>query len=189
MELKNGLLILYIVVTAGYFEPLFSCDLQRLFTESVLAKHALAFISTFFLVTLVEDTEIQSLGEMFKTTATVYSLYIASVKAKAVFVLSMLTTLFADQILRVQVNIIEKRQADKLARDGDLALKERLIKVRAAMTWIIVALIVTGMLHYYVRARHEFGASFNPVTFIMGTKRCAHGPSRPLVGGPLIARA
>jgi len=176
MELKDSLLLLYIVMVAGYLESLFSCDLQRLFSESILAKHVLAIISVFFLITLTNEKEIKSLPEMFKTTGIIYGLYILSTKAKSVFVIPMLCTLFADQILRVQVDIIDRRETEKLARDGDAAMRATLIKIRAAMTWIIVALIVGGMLHYYIRARLEFGPAFSTATFFAGTKKCARPP-------------
>jgi len=176
MELKYALLLLYVVMVAGYLESLFSCDLQRLFTESILAKHILAIISVFFLITLTNEKEIQSLPEMFRTTGLIYGLYILSTKAKAHFVIPMLITLFLDQVLRVQIGIIDKRETEKQAREGDLAMRATLIKIRGAMTWIIVALIVGGVLHYYIRARLEFGAAFDTTTFLLGTKQCAHPP-------------
>jgi hypothetical protein len=177
MELKDALLLLYVIMVSSFLEPLFSCDLQRLFTESIVAKHILGIISTFFLITLTNEDEIRSLPEMFKTTGIIYGMYILSIKSKARFALLMLGTLTADQILRVQVGIINKRDTEKIARDGDLALKNKLIKVRAALTWVIVALIVGGMLHYYIRARLEFGDQFSTVAFFAGTKKCAHGPA------------
>ena len=177
MELKDALLLLYVIMVSSFLEPLFSCDLQRLFTESIVAKHILGIISTFFLITLTNEDEIRSLPEMFKTTGIIYGMYILSIKSKARFALLMLGTLTADQILRVQVGIINKRDTEKIARDGDLALKNKLIKVRAALTWVIVALIVGGMLHYYIRARLEFGDHFSTVAFFAGTKKCAHGPA------------
>jgi len=177
MELKNAFTLLYVVVLSSYFEPLFSCDLQRMFTKSILAKHVLAFVSVFFLITLVdEEKEIRSLGEMFKTTGVVYALYILSTKAKAYFVLPMLIVLFLDQIAKVQVGIVDKREEEKLAREGDIAMRAKLIKVREAMTWVIVALIFAGMASYYVRARSEFGDRFSTTAFFAGTNRCAHGP-------------
>jgi len=177
MEIKDALLLLYIVLISSFLEPLFSCDLQRLFTESIVAKHILGIISTFFLITLTNDDEIRSLPEMFKTTGIIYGMYILSIKTKAPFALLMLGTLFADQVLRVQVGIIDKREAEKVARDGDLALKNKLVNIRAAMTWVIVALIFGGILHYYIRARREFGSLFSTATFILGTKQCARPPS------------
>jgi len=174
MELKDALMLFYIIMIAGYFEPLFSCDLQRLFTESILAKHILAFISAFFLITLVDDkNDILSLKEMFKTTGIIYALYILSTKAKAHFVLPMLVVLFVDQIAKVQVGILDKRAEKKLALEGDAELKERIVKMREMMTWVIVALIVGGVASYYVRARMEFGESFSTVKFFVGTKECA----------------
>jgi len=177
MEIKDALLLLYIVMVSSFLEPLFSCDLQRLFTESIVAKHILGIISTFFLITLTNEDEIKSLPEMFKTTGIIYGMYILSIKSKARFALLMLGTLTADQILRVQVGIIDRRETEKLARDGDLALKNKLVQLRAALTWVIVALIVGGMLHYYIRARREFGDQFSTVAFFAGTKKCAHGPA------------
>lgn len=177
MELKNAFTLLYVVVLSAYFEPLFSCDLQRLFTESVLAKHVILIVSCFFLLTLMEDDKKpRTLGETFKLTGALYALYIASVKSKAIFVMPMILALVADHVLRVQVELMEKREAEGTARDGDLARKAQLVKIRATLTWVIVALITGGLLHYYVRARREFGADFRFVTFLAGTKRCAHAP-------------
>ena len=177
MEIKDALLLLYVIMVSSFLEPLFSCDLQRLFTESIVAKHILGIISTFFLITLTNEQEIKSLPEMFKTTGIIYGMYILSIKSKVRFTLLMLSVLVADQVLRVQVGIINKRETEKVARDGDLALKNKLVKIREWMTWAIVALIVGGILHYYIRARREFGSLFSTATFILGTKQCARPPS------------
>jgi hypothetical protein len=172
MDLKDALLLLYIIMVASYMEPLFSCDLQRLFTQSILAKHCLAFISAFFLVTLVSDNEAQSLFELMRTTLAIYVLYLLSTKAKAYFVLPMLIALFADQIMRVQIQVIDKREREARALPGDASLRALLDRTRGWLTWVIVGLIVTGTIHYYLRARADFGDRFSNVVFLVGTKRC-----------------
>jgi len=179
MEFKDALLLVYVIMFAPFFENLFSCDLQRMFSRSIVAKHILAVISIMFLITLVDyKNDIKSLGEMFKMTGIIYGLYIFSIKSKAYFVLPMLVSLLADQLMKVQIEILNKREKEEPAREGDAKMKTRLIKAREAMTWVIVFIIFAGMASYYVRARIEFGDKFSTTAFFLGTKRCAHGPMR-----------
>lgn len=185
MDFKNALLIFYIIMIAPYFESLFSCDLQRLFTNSLLAKHALAFISAFFLITLVEGKDsASSVWDLLRTTLYIYVLYILSTKSKAMFVVPMLVVLFVDQILRVHAEVMGKDAARHgVNNDSDLqarALEQqsRIQRARQWLTAVIVALILAGVLHYYVRARMEYGKEFNHVLFFVGKRTCANGPVR-----------
>jgi hypothetical protein len=97
---------------ARFFENFFSCDLQRLFMYNVAAKHVIAFISAFFLITLVDQnaSNAKNIGELFATTFKIYALYIMSTKAKAYFVLPMIIVLFVDQILKIQIDIMERKE-------------------------------------------------------------------------------
>lgn len=186
MEFKDALLIFYIILMARFFENFFSCDLQRLFLYNVYAKHIIAFISAFFLITLVDQdaSKAKNISELFLTTFKIYALYIMSTKAKAYFVLPMIIVLFIDQVLKIQIDIMERAHDEKEAME-DLATKidaktkkqERidiLKRIRAYLTYVIVTLIVVGMLHYYVRARLEFKDQFSHSAFFFGTRKCAN---------------
>jgi hypothetical protein len=183
---------------ARFFENFFSCDLQRLFMYNVAAKHVIAFISAFFLITLVDQnaSNAKNIGELFATTFKIYALYIMSTKAKAYFVLPMIIVLFVDQILKIQIDIMERKEGmeDKpktaageqsKTAAGDFAAKidakmnkkdriDLLKRIREYLTYVIVTLIVVGVLHYYVRARLEFQDQFSHSAFFFGTRKCAN---------------
>ena len=106
-KLSDSLMLFYIIMVASYFTNFLSCDLQRLFTNNLLAKHIIAFISAFFLITLVEDANVESLPEMLKLTVIIYAVYILSTKTKAFIILPVLMVLFIDQMIKVQVDILE----------------------------------------------------------------------------------
>jgi hypothetical protein len=173
---------------ARFFENFFSCDLQRLFMYNVAAKHVIAFISAFFLITLVDQnaSNAKNIGELFLTTFKIYALYIMSTKAKAYFVLPMIIVLFVDQILKIQIDIMERNEGmeDKTAAadfaakiDAKMNKKDRidlLKRIREYLTYVIVTLIVVGVLHYYVRARLEFQDQFSHSAFFFGTRKCAN---------------
>jgi hypothetical protein len=55
MDYKNALMVFYVIMVAPYFEKFFSCDLQRLLTNNMLAKHITAILSVFFVITLVSE--------------------------------------------------------------------------------------------------------------------------------------
>jgi len=179
LDITNSLMVFYIIMTAGFFGNFFSCDLQRLFTNNIMSKHILAFISAFFVITLVDQNKKRSIPEMLKFTMIIYVIYILSTKAKALFVLPMLIILFIDQLIKTQLDILKEQQnSDKKEQfQSDPIWYENipfLEEQRTYLSYIIIGLIVLGVTHYYVRARLEFGDEFDHAKFFLGTKQCAN---------------
>jgi len=182
MEFTNALLIFYIIMVANFFENFFSCDLQRLFRSNIVAKHVLAIISAFFLITIVEEKGANSLWDMFKTTLYIYALYILSTKSKAMFVLPMLVLLFIDQVIKIQIDIYDKKVNDEAKANaeakegfvGEAQQIEKLQKMRVALKNVIILIIVAGAVHYFIRAKRQFGKGFSYVKFFAGTVKCSH---------------
>lgn len=162
---KNALLLFYIVMFGAYFENLFSCDLQKLFRTNLLVKHVLAFISAFFLILLMDDDSVvKPIGTLFLHGTLLYVLYILSTKSKQYFVIPLLIILFVDQIIGVEMN-------NRRLLGGNQG-NQNLSKVRDVFSWSILVIIITGFIHYYIRARMEFKANFKHSIFFLGTNKC-----------------
>ena len=177
-KLSDSLMLFYIIMVASYFTNFLSCDLQRLFTNNLLAKHIIAFISAFFLITLVEDANVESLPEMLKLTVIIYAVYILSTKTKAFIILPVLMVLFIDQMIKVQVDILEREEKENKIPSDSSKLpfyknREFLSKIREYVAYGIVGTIAIGVIHYYIRAKKEFGSDFDHYKFFLGTKECA----------------
>ncbi|KAG2487765.1 hypothetical protein HYH03_013610 [Edaphochlamys debaryana] len=192
MDYKNALMVFYVIMVAPYFDKFFSCDLQRLLTNSILAKHVVAVLSVFFVITLVntgqpgeqdekeadpekksqepegekeEEKNKRRFLDHVKTTLLIYGLYLATTKAKLIFVLPMLILLVIDQFLDVY------RNEDLRGRENDL-LQKRIVYLRSLLSVLIIVTISAGLLHYLIRAYLEFGSEFSLVTFFAGSYHC-----------------
>jgi hypothetical protein len=163
MDYKNALALFYVIMFGQFFGNFLSCDLQRMFMDSVEIKHLLGIVSVFFLLTSI-DTKV-TLVEALNKTLFVYCLYIISTKSKAITVVPMLLILFADQVIKVyldtQPNVPE-------------SIRNTLEKLRKFFGIVIIMLIVGGLTWYFIRAKLEFKDQFSYHKFFLGTNKCAN---------------
>jgi Ca2+/Na+ antiporter len=177
MEYTAGLFLFYIILVAKYFDKMLSCDFQRFMETNILAKHAVAFITAFYVIVLTEtDKEDgdKSMVDYFLTTLIIYGIFVLSTKAKAQFVFPMLLLLVLDQILKVYMEMREKKEkkANKKGEDSSELSTSTLETVRMLLGYGIGGFITVGFLSYYFRQRAEFGANFSTSKFILGTFKC-----------------
>jgi hypothetical protein len=177
MDFKSGLFLFYIVLFAPYFEKMISCDLQRFLTESVLAKHMIAYITAFFVIILAESEKEKNDATMLdylKTTTYIYLLFVLSTKAKAIFIFPVIILLVLDQVLKTYTDVeIKKKIDEKGANTNQLEEQENIYETaRTYISYTIYALIIGGFISYYFRQRAEFGNSFSTYMFMVGTFKC-----------------
>jgi hypothetical protein len=51
---------------------------------------------------------------------------------------------------------------------------DTLKKLREGLFTILIVIIIVGYIHYYIRARRDFGKKFSYSKFIFGTVHCFH---------------
>jgi hypothetical protein len=177
MEYTAGLFLFYIILVAKYFDKMLSCDFQRFMETNILAKHAVAFISAFYVIVLTEtdkEDSDKSMWDYFMTTLVIYGIFLLSTKAKAQFVFPMLLLLLVDQLLKVYMDIREKKakKANKKEEDKSELSTSTLETVRSLLGYGIFGFITVGFLSYYFRQRADFGANFSTSKFLLGTFKC-----------------
>ena len=154
-----------------------SCDFQRFMETNILAKHAVAFISAFYVIVLTEtdkEDNDKSMLDYFLTTLVIYGIFVLSTKAKAQFVFPMLILLLVDQLLKVYMDMREKKtkKENKKEEDKGELSTSSLETIRLLLGYGIMGFITVGFLSYYFRQRSEFGANFSTSKFILGTFKC-----------------
>ena len=154
-----------------------SCDFQRFMETNILAKHAVAFISAFYVIVLTEtdkEDNDKSMLDYFLTTLVIYGIFVLSTKAKAQFVFPMLILLLVDQLLKVYMDMSEKKtkKENKKEEDKGELSTSSLETIRLLLGYGIMGFITVGFLSYYFRQRSEFGANFSTSKFILGTFKC-----------------
>lgn len=169
MEFVPALSLLYLIIMVKYFDPMISCDVQRFFTENILAKHVLAFVAIFFLVVLAENPADRdpnaTIWDYVINTAQIYGLFVLSTKGKAMFAIPVLIFIAVDRFAKLYIDIESKKS-------GTETMVDNLKTARGYFKYIIFGIIGAGAASYFMRQREMFGSRFSVTKFFVGTFKC-----------------
>jgi predicted ferric reductase len=166
--LINGgkyLFILYLVISGNYLGNLFGCRVQDLFTNNMLVKHLLGFLTFYFFITVADSSNKYTLRNKFLISITVYLIFILSTKIhyKAWYV--MIISLALVYILHLLKD--EKDDPEK---------QEQIKQAESFLVVIAAIVIVLGFIYYIGEKKIEYGKDFNLIQFILGAPSCKGNP-------------
>ena len=159
------LAILYVVVAGNYVGELFSCDLQRLLTHSVVCKHAIVLLGALFWVAEVTDIDTDTtFATILWRAIAIYALFVISTKTEWWALAPVLGLLIVDQIMR----IVEAKSA--AAESG--SRREQVVRARAFIQRLCVIVLVAGFVAYAARQIRDHRGVFSVSKFVLGTASC-----------------
>lgn len=154
----SNLGVLYLIIFCNFFAQLLGCDLQRLMINNIYAKHVIALIAVFFLITLLnKDKNITILKAWFYTIG-LYLTYFLSTRMKLYYSIPLLLLILIHENIKLYIN--EK----KIEKEYQFVLKYN--------QYLIILIILAGVLHYLIRQYNDFGSQFNILTFFIGKIQC-----------------
>ena len=165
-DTSTALAGMYLWLLFGFFSSLLGCDLQRAVTGNMYIKHLVALITFFFLMTVIDTDNEAGIVETWIKTFVVYILFLMSTKSKLIASITVLLILIVDQTLKIHMQQVLKRNPTE-----DLSTIQ---KVRDNLFKILVAVIIIGYIHYFIRARSEYGNNFSYSKFVFGTVQCSN---------------
>lgn len=153
--------LMYFIIAANYVNDMFSCDLRRLLTNSLVAKHVVLLLGALFWVT--ESNSSDRFGVLLLEAFVIYMLFVLSTKSKAYLLMPILGLAVVDQLLRLYVKSTPDL-VEKTKRNLDIA--------RMTVQGLCVVTIVGSFVGYLIRQVHDKGTDFNFATFMLGTIKC-----------------
>jgi len=162
-ETTTAITAIYLWIIFNFLGTMLNCDLQRAMKNPVL-HHIMGLIVFFFLFTIADQENNTHVAVIFIKTMFVYVLFVLATKSKWYFVVMSLLLLFVDQVLKKQVAYLE---ANKKPYDANAYAR-----VRKALTFAVIAFIVIGCIHYFVKQKMDHGSKFRFITFLTGTGKC-----------------
>ena len=157
-----GLLgILYVVIAGNYVGDMFSCDLQRILTKSIVCKHIIVLFGALFWVAEVVDSQNDGFATVVGKAIGIYVMFVMSTKSKSWALIPALVLVIIDQVLRIYVNKSPHVERVKVAT-----------RVRNPIQIMCVLLLVVGFVAYALRQMREHSDTFSVSKFLLGTSTC-----------------
>jgi len=148
----------------GFMTSLLSCDIQRLMTNNIYAKHAMSFILFFFLMAVIDNSNTASVGKTWFKAFCIYILFMFAIKSKIESSIIVILLLVIDQTVRIHI--------DYKRRTNDLDNIETFELVRQILFAALIITVFVGYLLYMLRVMKEHGDDFSHIKLFFGTTKC-----------------
>lgn len=144
----------------GYSTSLLNCDLQRVMTTNIIAKHIFIFICLFFLISIFISPNQPPLNA-FYNTCLLYLFFILLTKSTIVFIMIIIVLITIDQSILLDINY-------KLKQDPNANVTNHK-KIRDILMICTILVAVIGFVFYYYKKRGDYGEDFSYISFILGS--------------------
>ena len=158
-----AIFIMCLIVSGNFLAELFPCQVQKIFSNSMFAKHAFGFMTLLFFVMLTIP-EIQDHEYILGYTGVVYAWFI--MMAKCYY--SIWFIVFGLVGLLYLLQIYEKGLKDEEKEEK----KEIITKGKEGLTITVLVLTLFGFLVYMGAKKLEYKKEFRYMTFMFGKPTC-----------------
>lgn len=163
MPAINSEVLLFILLISGnYIGELFSCGLQKSFSNNRIYKHILGFFSLYLVITTLLNTNLLTTLQYALVSFIMYCWFVIMTLTPKKYTLSIISILVFLYILN-----------DVDAYYKFLEEREKFYLYSCSFILVIV-LSFTGFYKLYNMKKNQFGSKFNLYKFIFGTNICKH---------------
>lgn len=156
---------MYLWMFFAFFTVLNNCELQKLAFTNIYVQHLFAFLAFFFLITIVDVQNNQSVQETWIKTIIVYLIFIVTTKMKLWGVIFLIVLLIIDLTIRAHI-LYRQKQGDKPEQ------LEQFQKARRILRYVIFIVVILAFIHYLVYQEKEYKDRFSLSKFLLGTGKC-----------------
>lgn len=192
-EFTTPFIILSVLISANYLGEIFPCRVQTVFSNNMIVKHILGFLSLMFFVVLTRPN-------LYTTTNFVYSsvlfyvffMFLSKLNYVIWFlVFGMFAIIYVLQIYLNQVesenqinrnkigdNTVSPEDDDKMPTQNITEKIETIKDTQKYLFFTSIPITIIGFIHYLGEKKIEYGVNgFNYQTFLFGKPKCrGHNP-------------
>jgi hypothetical protein len=164
----KNLFILYLVISSNFLGNLFGCQIQNSFTNNILIKHLLGFLTLFFFIGLAETSDILPSEPTQKMVFSfvIYILFLFSTRIKVSFWFPFIICLALVYIVQIYKEYENKQtKPDKSKVDNYLMYQK-------VFLGLAVFVSIIGFVVYFYDKKVQHGDSFSYFRFIFGNTVC-----------------
>lgn len=163
--LINGgkyLFVLYLVISGNYLGNLFGCQVQNIFNNNMLVKHLLGFLTFYFFITVIDNTNTFNSKQKLIISLVVYSIFIMSTKTHYKFW----------YVLIIGLGIAYTLFIVKDEYKTDEEKKKQIENIQKILVIVAMIALVLGFFYYMGEKKIEYGKDFEFKKFLLGAPTC-----------------
>lgn len=149
--------VLYLIISSNFLAQVFSCRLQYLLNNSMIAKHVIGYMTFLFFVILSSGNK-YSTNEALWYSLLIYLLFWISTRMSLSYFITFITLTAILYIL----HLYEK----------EFIYPEKLVLIRSILQLFLLILLFTGFIFYYIEKQLEYKNKFCFTTFMLGKPKC-----------------
>ena len=153
--------VLYLIISSNFLAQLFSCKLQYMLNNSMIAKHFLGYMTLLFFVVLSSgDTHSTSMALLYSLF--VYLIFWFSTRIAFEY---FVVFLFLAASLYI-IHLYQKESGEQTNKPLEIT--------REVIQWFMFVVLVVGFVFYWMEKKIEYKNKFSIATFILGKPVCKH---------------
>jgi len=164
-NIAPSIIAFYLVIAAGFIIELFGCRLRDILSDSMIAKHVIAFLLLLFLVVLTNPVYSEkNIFENLGISVLIYIWFMLTTHSHywvTLIVIILLMCIFLINSL-----------TEKYTKDKDEQKLKNINKIQIALFILALVVSIIGFLMYLFAKKQEFGKDFNINKFFLSSKKC-----------------
>ena len=161
----------FLIVSGNYISEIFSCNIQKQFTENRLVKHILGIMTMYFFVTFVDEDKYQKPIFSFLTAICLYIWFIIISITANNYTIIIISILF---LIYVSNNVFNYyiRTSENQSKIEKISENKKYLQIFLFVISIMITLY--GFFIYLGQKKIEYGKKFSYQTFFLGTVKCKY---------------
>ena len=159
----------FLVISGNYISEIFSCNIQKHFSNNRIIKHILGFMTIYFLVILVDEKHFLTPSSTFITTIFLYIWFILISVTSHKYTLIIIGLIF---LIYLSNNIISYTIEKETDQNKIKNIKNKTKQFHLFLFIISILLTLYGCIIYMGQKKMEYGKKFNYSTFFLGVSNC-----------------
>lgn len=154
--------ILYLVISSNFLAQLFSCRLQFLLNNSMLAKHLLGYMTLLFFIVIASNDTTYTANSALMDSLWIYLIFVISTRMSFPY---LILFLFLASILYI-IHLYETKQTIIINQNQRLETSKKILQ------YAMMIVLMIGFVFYLMEKRLEYKHKFYWTTFLLGRPQC-----------------
>lgn len=177
MLISEGFIIIYIIVAVNFMMGKmkdFSCSVQSLVTDNLVAKHLFNMVAVFFLIVIFTRSAPVPPLTIVGVTVLMYAYFILLTKCDVTFLIGFIVCMCV-------IFYIEADKNYKLTKTQDKDEKEQITNTsqqqQIYINVVAIVFVLIGVLVYIGQHSLEYQKNWSWTTFFLGVSKCQNNGS------------